>query len=444
MTSLLHTLLILALVAASAHTQSCGPLRFRKELRDLTPAELTGMHRAFGELFKKGRIQHYVTMHQSNSDTSHNSPLFLSWHRAMLFQFEKEFVAETGGALSALPYWASTLDAANPAGSPVFSEPYFGSSSGCLAGRYGDWKKRDGSCVRRGLRQGAWMVEPVEAILARASRNSYAEFSSYVEFTGHASVHNGVGGDMANLLNSPWDPLFWMHHNGVDRTWARWQGQSAANAAMYDGTFNGKQVSASDDIMGLPARQVLDHVNGLCYRFAEPGQGRTTPGGGSGSTSSAPSSTSTGSASRPATPTATTSGAADPTATPPATNGNLPPGLTQIPQLAQFDPEFIKSFKIPADRLNATLAATKVATEFANRMLAEGKQLPKLEELKNLNLGPIESILAQAGKAVSGESGNGGASGGAGGKSVAVKSGPVEVGFVAGVVAIAAAVAGMV
>ncbi|KAI9179167.1 hypothetical protein H9P43_005829 [Blastocladiella emersonii ATCC 22665] len=405
--------LTLALAAQEANAQ-CASVRVRKEVRDLSPAEIAGIQKAFNALMSKGKLASYVKMHQDNSEFAHNSPHFLVWHRQMLSMFEKDFVAETGGTPAALPYWASSLDAANPGASPVFSPNMFGSgAAGCLTTPFANFKKTDGSCVRRGLRNGAWMVEPVQAILARVSRASYSDFSSYIEMGGHAAAHNGVGGDMANLLQSPWDPLFWMHHNGVDKVFSNWQAQSAANADMYDGEHAGKPVSKNDDVMGAKAGFLLDHQANLCYRFAEPGAAASNTGrdAAGGSTFA------TGTATGTATPTATTSGAtAAPTATPGIGAGG------KIPQIAPFSEDFLKSFNFPADKLNSTMAAAKLATDFANRLAAEGKQLPSLNDLKNLNLGPLEALIASPSK-----SSSAGGSGAAASPTANAKSGAASV-----------------
>ncbi len=39
----------------------------------------------------------------------------------------------------------------------------------------------------------------------------------------HAGVHNYVGGNMAELMSSSYDPLFFMHHAMVDHIWEQWR-----------------------------------------------------------------------------------------------------------------------------------------------------------------------------------------------------------------------------
>ena len=53
--------------------------------------------------------------------------------------------------------------------------------------------------------------------------DNYRNFASRLESGPHARVHNWVDSDMANLMISPSDPLFWCHHAYVDYIWDKWQ-----------------------------------------------------------------------------------------------------------------------------------------------------------------------------------------------------------------------------
>jgi tyrosinase len=61
-------------------------------------------------------------------------------------------------------------------------------------------------------------------------------FSTYTDFTAqvedyHNDVHSWVGGQtssgqlgtMSDIMISPADPIFWMHHAQCDRLWTKWQ-----------------------------------------------------------------------------------------------------------------------------------------------------------------------------------------------------------------------------
>ncbi len=44
-----------------------------------------------------------------------------------------------------------------------------------------------------------------------------------LEINPHNRGHNWVGGIMSNPMDSPMDPLFYMHHANIDRIWSEWQ-----------------------------------------------------------------------------------------------------------------------------------------------------------------------------------------------------------------------------
>ncbi|KAK6080982.1 tyrosinase central domain protein [Seiridium cupressi] len=48
----------------------------------------------------------------------------------------------------------------------------------------------------------------------------------------HSSGHYTIGGDPGgDFFNSPNDPMFWLHHSQIDRTWWIWQNQNPADRA---------------------------------------------------------------------------------------------------------------------------------------------------------------------------------------------------------------------
>lgn len=54
------------------------------------------------------------------------------------------------------------------------------------------------------------------------------EIPKYTDFTLeleglHNGVHAWVGGTMTDIMTSPADPLFWMHHANIDRIYTLWQ-----------------------------------------------------------------------------------------------------------------------------------------------------------------------------------------------------------------------------
>ena len=56
----------------------------------------------------------------------------------------------------------------------------------------------------------------------KAFPGTFTGFQTLLEGSVHAGTHNAVGGDMKGSA-SPTDPLFWLHHSFIDKTWADWQ-----------------------------------------------------------------------------------------------------------------------------------------------------------------------------------------------------------------------------
>jgi tyrosinase len=80
---------------------------------------------------------------------------------------------------------------------------------------------------------------------------------------------------MSNLYSSTNHPLFWMHHAGLDRLWAQWQGENKAR--LQDVAVS--QITAKSVLwMGqfppsLAIGRTLDTQNrdgtgSLCYKYA--------------------------------------------------------------------------------------------------------------------------------------------------------------------------------
>ncbi|GAB1524889.1 hypothetical protein RhiTH_008045 [Rhizoctonia solani] len=51
----------------------------------------------------------------------------------------------------------------------------------------------------------------------------------------HNAAHLMMGGDMGNLLWSPNDPLFYLHHAHIDCIWEKWQDRRPENAMAFGG-----------------------------------------------------------------------------------------------------------------------------------------------------------------------------------------------------------------
>lgn len=131
---------------------------------------------------------------------------FLTWHRRFLQLFEQRLQVVNPAVV--IPYWDSITDRSIPAAL---------ANASLLAG----W-----SVTRK------WDASKLGAAADLAALKTYsgtfAGFQTLLEGAVHGGTHVAVGGDMAGAA-SPTDPLFWLHHAFIDKTWADWQASPNGN-----------------------------------------------------------------------------------------------------------------------------------------------------------------------------------------------------------------------
>lgn len=192
-----------------------GP-SFRKSIKGLPATELANLRRAFGILQRNGVYDQYVEIHASYCQ--HNI-LIWPWHRAYLYYFEKELQRAVPDADPpvTLPYWnydnTSGDDSYRELPEP-FRDPRVGGQTNPL------YRRRAGS-----INQGSVIFDypyvRTAAIIARY--DEFYSFSNVLQNTVHNNVHNMMGRPMSDVLNSPSDPIFWLHHCNLDRVWVAWR-----------------------------------------------------------------------------------------------------------------------------------------------------------------------------------------------------------------------------
>jgi len=125
---------------------------------------------------------------------------FLAWHRRFLQLFEKRLQAVAPNVT--VPYWDSITDRAIPANldTPDLLRQWSVSR---------DWNPSE-------------LASEEDLNAVKTFSGTFVGFQTLLEGTVHAGTHNAVGGDMAGAA-SPTDPLFWLHHAFIDKTWADWQ-----------------------------------------------------------------------------------------------------------------------------------------------------------------------------------------------------------------------------
>ena len=76
----------------------------------------------------------------------------------------------------------------------------------------------------------------------------------------HTAGHGGVGGTMLDVVGSPNDPLFFLHHTNLDRLWWVWQ-QANLTARLND--ISGRNVPTQSYLdqnsFETPGADILDY-----------------------------------------------------------------------------------------------------------------------------------------------------------------------------------------
>ncbi len=150
----------------------------------------------------------------------HGNWYFLPWHRAYLLYFEQICRQLTGEQGFALPYWNWTCQRQLPspflgdASNPLFVSGRTGVPPAALADSVVGPAVMDGILDETNFN--LFASDPATALRPGVGYGT-------LEATPHNSVHGFVGGVMGGF-QSPRDPIFWMHHNMIERVWWDWNG----------------------------------------------------------------------------------------------------------------------------------------------------------------------------------------------------------------------------
>ncbi len=212
--------------ASPSALQAPRALRHRRSVRRMTGGQLNDFRRAIAaaqEIGDERGFQFWAGIHGLPLPRycAHNSELFLPWHRAYLYLFEKALQERVPGVT--LPWWDWTAEHAEgiPAAyarrrieggkNPLFDGPIQPSG-----------RERPGQTrtSRTPGPPGSLPTRPeFEEVLAD---NGFLTFQTRLEGI-HDGVHVWVGGTMASINTAAYDPIFWAHHCMIDRAWYLWQ-----------------------------------------------------------------------------------------------------------------------------------------------------------------------------------------------------------------------------
>jgi tyrosinase len=204
-------------------------LRHRRDARGLTSGQIDDFRQAIAAAQgisdpDDRSYQHWAGIHGLPMPIScrHASPIFLAWHRAYLYFFEKELQDRVAGVT--FPWWDWTQ--AHAEGLPeIYSRqrttqrrknPLFDSPIQPVG-------RRSRTEDRTWREPGAGPGLPTSAKLEQVLQNpDFSTFQTQLEGI-HNSVHGWVGGTMNDPYVAAYDPVFWAHHAMIDRCWYLWQ-----------------------------------------------------------------------------------------------------------------------------------------------------------------------------------------------------------------------------
>jgi len=154
-------------------------------------------------------------MHTMNGDAV-GTQRFLPWHRDYLLKLETAMRAFDPAFI--IPYWDWTTDRQVPGWLANFLPAGVKDPAGHAIQITRDPGNSSDAEARA--------LPTVADVAALATVGTYTEFTLRLEgaqpFGLHNQVHDWVNGTMSDVMVSPADPLFWLHHAQIDRLWLQW------------------------------------------------------------------------------------------------------------------------------------------------------------------------------------------------------------------------------
>jgi tyrosinase len=183
------------------------------------------------------------------SQCPHSVPYFFAWHRGYMYYFERQLRAVSGDTKLVLPYWDYYTNPTLPA---EFTNSNYGNPL---------YVARVNTNVRQAL-----TMAPFSSTLINFPRNTANAFEPSFEDMPHNPVHDIIGGWMADM-QSPTDPIFWLHHANVDRLWVAWVNAGAGRKmpALTASYWAGSHTYTS--VLTLPRSSTYSTRTALAYSY---------------------------------------------------------------------------------------------------------------------------------------------------------------------------------
>jgi tyrosinase len=213
-------------------------IRFRRDAARLTTGQAVELRDAYAGMLRRPDADErsyarFAGLHglPLPTECQHGTPLFLPWHRAFLYFFERAMRDRVPAATLAWWNWA-TPDGQAGQVPPVFNAKTVGATANPLfsapvsqralqQGQAGGNPAPGSTTVRSPGNSGRQLPRASDVRNVIETRD-FATFNRKLEEM-HGQVHMWTGGHMQLIPFSAFDPVFWAHHTMVDRLWRLWQ-----------------------------------------------------------------------------------------------------------------------------------------------------------------------------------------------------------------------------
>lgn len=189
---------------------------------------------------------YWSNVHQNNCP--HGVEYFLAWHRGYLYHFEKILQEISGNSEFRLPYWDYYKN-------PELPKEFTSNTSSPL------YVSRENTNVKAAI-----SLSPFSSNIVNFNRGLSSAFESSIENRPHNPVHDIIGNSMSSM-QSPRDPIFWLHHANIDRLWSAWVAAKGGRTMPSETSpyWEGKFLYATN--LTIEKNKTFETVKNLGYNY---------------------------------------------------------------------------------------------------------------------------------------------------------------------------------
>ena len=233
--------------------------RIRKSMVSMSSTEWQTYNNAINQLIMSGKWHQLFLMHAApmGNHRMHGSmagPVgyarFLYWHRAYLVECENA-LREIDSSIT-IPYWDWLGSQRIPSG--LNHMPMTGVIRNSGDVNFTDQAEIDGIMLN----------------------TTFDAFVFDLETNPHNHGHNWVGGIMSNPMDSPRDPLFYMHHAFIDKLFADWQAKPGNENKAPEVSDEDGLLDPWDEKWTIANTQDISNLGSDSYSYA-PAPGSVNP-----------------------------------------------------------------------------------------------------------------------------------------------------------------------